>query len=66
MCCERTDAAHKQPPARGGTSYPAGDETRVLKRVRLEALGHDLRKHGEAAEQLRSIIAGLGQEVGEG
>ena len=59
-------AARKQPLARGGTCYPAGDETRALKRVRLEALRQELRMHEETAAQLRGMIAGLEREVGEG
>lgn len=59
-------AAHKQPLARGGTCYPAGDETRALKCVRLEALRQELRMHEETAVQLRAMIAGLEHEVGQG
>lgn len=59
-------AARKQPLARGGTAYPAREESRALKRVKLEALREELRMHEGTVAELRRMIAGLEQEVGSG
>lgn len=59
-------AARRQPLARGGTAYPAGEESRALKRVRLDALRQELRMHEETVAGLRAMIAQLERDVGEG
>lgn len=56
-------AARKQPLARGGTAYPAAEESRALKRVKLEALREELRMHESTVADLRRMIAGLEREV---
>ncbi|KAL4426700.1 hypothetical protein ABPG77_004756 [Micractinium sp. CCAP 211/92] len=58
-------AARRQPLARGGTAYPAGEESRALKRVRLDALRQELRMHEETVAGLRAMIAQLERDVGE-
>lgn len=59
-------ATRRQPLARGGTAYPAGEESRALKRVRLDALRQELRTHEETVVSLRAMIAQLEREVGDG
>ncbi|KAL4458724.1 hypothetical protein ABPG75_013589 [Micractinium tetrahymenae] len=59
------DAAKRQPLARGGTAYPAGEESRALRRVRLDALRQELRTHEETVAGLRAMIAQLEREIGE-
>ncbi|PRW59584.1 adenylate guanylate cyclase [Chlorella sorokiniana] len=56
-------AARKQPLARGGTAYPVGEETRALKRVKLEALRQELATHEATVAELRRMIAGLEREL---
>lgn len=58
-------AARRQPLARGGSAYPAGEESRALKRVRLDALRQELRMHEDTVAGLRAMIAQLEREVGE-
>lgn len=55
--------AGRQPLARGGTAYPAAEESRALKRLKLEALRQELRHHEATAAELRRMIQGLEREV---
>jgi hypothetical protein len=57
-----------QPLARGGAAYPpaADQESRALKRVKLEALREELRTHESTVAELRRMIAGLEREVEAG
>lgn len=58
-------ASRQQPLARGGTAYPVGEESRALKRVKLEALREELRMHESTVAELKRMIAGLEREVGD-
>jgi hypothetical protein len=57
-----------QPLARGGATYPTApdQESRALKRVKLEALREELRTHESTVAELRRMIAGLEREVESG
>lgn len=56
-------AARQQPLARGGTAYPVEQESRALKRVKLEALREELRHHEATVAELRGMVERLEREV---